>query len=285
MIRPLLFALMSAALSLPAQAGNLAIPMALVMGKTPAASVSLFAASDAEIDTWLKSETQAGLPFDERLHHAVDAALGTPYQDGPLGEGPDGKYDKDPLIDLKHVDCVTFIEQSIALAASPDLKGATDLLQRIRYRSGVIDFGTRNHFFEADWLRNNNFCKELTPTLGLPTEKVTRTIDRAAFFRKVNAPDLLQNVKPEPVTVTYIPTSAAEKAEAVIPDGCIIAFIGKVDWLFSLHTGIFLKDANGPRLCHASSKAGKAASMDFSDYVASQKDRYIGFIVYKINKP
>jgi hypothetical protein len=220
-----------------------------------------------------------------RLHHAVEATLGTPYVDGPLGEGPGAPYDADPLIDLKRVDCVTFIEQAIALAVSPNLATATEKLQRIRYAGGKIDFLTRNHFMEVDWLANNSFCRDVTGTLGLPTEQVTRTIDKAAFFRKVNAPALGQDISAREVTITFIPTALAAKAEPLIPDNSIVAFIGKVDWLFALHCGLVLHGPDGPRLCHASSQAGKAVSVDFSGYVESQSKRYIGFIVYQVNAP
>ena len=61
----------------------------------------------AQIDTELRSAARANTFFAERLSDAARAALGTPYQDGPLGEGPGGDFDTDPMVDFQKVDCVT----------------------------------------------------------------------------------------------------------------------------------------------------------------------------------
>jgi D-alanyl-D-alanine carboxypeptidase/D-alanyl-D-alanine-endopeptidase (penicillin-binding protein 4) len=241
----------------------------------------LYSWSNAEVDRWLKQHAAIGQTFDARLAETVAVTLGTPYDDGPLGEGPGAPYDSDPLIDLTRVDCVTYIEQAVALASSSDLKSATEFLQQIRYKGGKVDYASRNHFLEADWLRNNAWCKDVSGSLGLETVALTRTIDRADFFRRTNAPSVGQRLPVEQVTIHYLPNSLAQAAEAKLPDGCIVAFVGKVDWLFSLHCGIWL---NG-KLHHASSKSGKAVAMDLSDYVDGQANRYLGFIAYKINPP
>lgn len=260
--------------------------LTLILFCSAAASApGIYTQSPAEVDAWLKAQSASGQTFDARLHETVAATLGTPYHDGPLGEGPGATPDPDPLIDLTRVDCVTFIEQNIALAASPDLLSATDFLQKIRYKGGKVDFETRNHFFEADWLRNNTWCKDISTTLGVETVSLTRTIDRKDFFKRVGAEGLGTGMAPEQVTIQYIPSAMASKVESKIPVSCIIAFVGKVDWLFSLHCGLWLKDEQGGKLCHASSKSGKAVSMDLSEYVDSQASRYLGFIVYKVNAP
>ncbi len=245
----------------------------------------LYTQTPEQLDQWLQAQAASGQSFDARLHETVTTTLGTPYHDGPLGEGPGATPDADPLIDWTKVDCVTFIEQSIAFAASPNLVSATAFLQQIRYKGGKVDFETRNHFFEADWLRNNTWCKDISNTLGVDTVPLTRTIDRKDFFKRVGAEGLGASMAPEEVTIHYIPSAMATKVESKIPDGCIIAFVGKVDWLFSLHCGLWLNDAQGGKLCHASSKSGKAVSMDLSDYIDSQASRYLGFIVYKVNAP
>src|SRR4030095_15162729 len=42
--------------------------------------------------------------------------LGVPYVNGPLGEGEVGGPDPEPRYDLTRADCVTFLEESLALA-------------------------------------------------------------------------------------------------------------------------------------------------------------------------
>ena len=141
--------------------------------------------------------------FAGRLADVVERSLGTPYDPGPLGEGPGGKYDADPIVDFSRVDCVTFVEQSLALAASKSRAEAVELLQRIRYKDGVIDYETRNHFMETDWFPNNPFAATRRVTSG-GTVGVTRTISRKAFFAKVKAPELGQDTPDRKMTVAYV---------------------------------------------------------------------------------
>lgn len=251
-----------------------------------AASVTLPGLSPAGVDQWLSTLNQEFPEFDARLAAVVRAAEGTPYQDGPLGEGPQGTHDTDPLMTLKCVDCVTFVEQSIALVNATSYDNAFEVLQKIRYEGGQIDFEHRNHFMISDWIAHNPWCKDLSATLGVPTEKVTRTISRKDLFERLKAPECGQNTPDRDVTLTYIPSSAAAKAAELLPSGTLIVFIGNVDWLFALHCGIFLRDAQGKgRLFHASSKGAAVMQSDLAAYVAENAKRYRGFTAYKINPP
>ena len=81
--------------------------------------------------------------------------LGVPYKLGPLGEGPDGEFDRDPLIRFDAFDCTTFVETVMALALESDLDAAARTLQKIRYKDGQIGYATRNHFIGLDWVPNN----------------------------------------------------------------------------------------------------------------------------------
>ena len=71
-----------------------------------------------------------------------------------------------------------------------------------------------------------------------------------------------------------------------MPSPSLIVFVGKVDWLFSLHCGLYLRDENGRgRLYHGSLKAGEVVEVDLADYMNQQADRYIGFTAYRIDEP
>lgn len=225
--------------------------------------------------------------FQSRLTRVAFDALGTPYADGPLGEGPGGQYDKDPLMDLSRVDCVTFVEQCIALAASRNHDEAFQRLQQIRYLEGRIDYEARHHFFVTDWLAHNAWCKDITGELGVETAKVTRTISRRDFFQRVNAPDLGHDTPDQKVTLSYVPVEAGETALAQLPTPSLLVFIGrKPDWLFALHTGFYLRDETGAgRLVHASSKAGAVAAVDLAEYLRENAGRYLGFTAYTIDAP
>lgn len=239
-----------------------------------------------ETDRYLAQVHQTSLSFENCLKQVVQDSVGTPYFDGPLGEGPGATYDSDPLIDLKRVDCVTFVEQSAALASAPTLSEATQLIQKIRYAGGRVDFLYRNHFMLADWVPNNPWCHETTEKLGIETKTLTRTISKAGFFRRVKAPGLGQDIPDRDVTVSYIPIDQAASVSKAVDVPSLVVFIGHVDWLFALHCGIFLPDGKGSgSLYHASSAAGKVAAIDLGTYAASQSKRYLGIAVFEMTNP
>src|SRR5690606_30321475 len=82
--------------------------------------------------------------------------VGLPYgKNGPLGEGPLGKYDQDPLYRFDTFDCTTYVETIMALAQAKDVDEFEYLLNNIRYEGGIIDYLKRNHFTDLQWIPNN----------------------------------------------------------------------------------------------------------------------------------
>lgn len=256
-----------------------------ILGALLAAGMPLFQMSDGELDAYLAGLQGRESAFAERLADVAERTLGTPYANGPLGEGPGAPYDPDPLADFTRVDCVTFVEQSLALACSESREEAVGRLQRIRYRDGRIDFEARNHFMITDWFPNNAFCRDATGDLGVPTESLTRAISRKDFFQRVKAPALGQDTPDRTVTLKYVPRTEAAAAEAQLPSPAVVGFVGKTDWLFVVHCGLYLRDAEGRgRLYQASVPDKKVVSVDFEGYVA-QNDRFLGFVAYEIGDP
>ena len=100
-----------------------------------ALGATVYDQTPSETDAYLTQLHQQQPTFQTRLERVINDSLGTPYHDGPLGEGPGAPYDSDPLIDLSRVDCVTFVEQSVALASAADLAQATKVLQGYRYKA------------------------------------------------------------------------------------------------------------------------------------------------------
>lgn len=239
-----------------------------------------------EVERYVEEVADATPDFASRLKLVIERSVGTPYHDGPLGEGPSGTHDKDPLVDLTRVDCVTYVEQSLALASAPSYEKAVENLQRIRYRNGKIDYESRNHFMISDWIANNPYCVDVTQKLETPTETVTRTISRKDFFKLLKADEVGQDTPDQDVTLCYVPAARTAEAAGALPDLALVVFIGKVDWLFSLHCGVYVRDEAGEgKLYHASSKAGKVVPVSLEDYVESQAGRYIGFTAYAITEP
>jgi hypothetical protein len=133
--------------------------------------------------------------LEDRVEAVSRALLGTPYRLGPLGEGPSGRFDADPLASLEVLDCTTAVEEVMALALEPDLDralGAT--LQRIRYLDGRIAYPWRNHFTELEWVPRNvaaGFLRDVTGEVAGPwTRRQSKRISRRAWYRGKGPGDL-----------------------------------------------------------------------------------------------
>ncbi|MCH9644300.1 MAG: DUF1460 domain-containing protein [Gammaproteobacteria bacterium] len=105
------------------------------------------------------------LSLAERIQKISQFFIGRAYLNNALGEGPEGKFDQNPLYRFDVFDCVTFVNTVIALAKSYDLKSFRDILFHLAYCNGEVDYFTRNHFMSVDWNVNNaasGFVKDIT---------------------------------------------------------------------------------------------------------------------------
>ncbi len=110
------------------------------------------------------AEPEASLP--QRLLRMSGHFLGTPYLASPLGEGIG--VDPDPTFRLDAVDCLTFVEQTVALSLARDEAEVAPLLERLRYAATPL-YEDRNHLMEAQWLPNNvakGFLADVTRRYG-----------------------------------------------------------------------------------------------------------------------
>jgi len=246
---------------------------------------SLYEMAEKDVDNYLAELNTQQPDFTTRVNAIAEQSLGSPYAGDPLGEGPGGAYDKDPQMDLAHVDCVTFIEQTLALAASDSYHNAHETLQKIRYKSENIAYENRNHFMAVDWILNNTFCKDVTQKLDIPTQTATRTIGRKHFFELKELPAFAEKARDPVATLAFVPAAKAEAAEKKLPSPALILFIGKIDWLFTLHCGLYLRDPEGAgALYHASSKEKKVVKNSLSA-MFENNNRYLGLCAYEITNP
>ena len=154
--------------------------------------------------------------------------LGAKYVADPLGEGRG--YDADPLIRKDAFDCVTFVETSLA-------NGKLKNLNKIRYKDGDVNFLSRNHFIESDWLENNaDLVENVSSKYG----------DVAVQLGQINTDDAL--------IVLFI-TGNSNKSGTIGTDLAVV------------HVGFLLP--NGV-LRHASSQYGRVMDVDFYEYVAAR---------------
>lgn len=108
------------------------------------------------------------------LRHSAQM-LGANYRPDPLGEGAGGAVDTDARFRLAPVDCVTFVEASLAMALAGSLEQAKVWMDRLRYSGDAVRFDQRNHFMLASWLphlQELNVLKDITRSIAEPTTLV-----------------------------------------------------------------------------------------------------------------
>ena len=119
----------------------------------------------------------AVLPLRDRLLRVSERFLGTPYIHSPLGEG--SGVDPDPTFRLDAVDCLTFVEQAMAMSMATSETDVTRVLEGLRYASSPT-YEDRNHLMEAQWLPNNQrkgFVVDVTRRYGgEDTVRVQKTL-------------------------------------------------------------------------------------------------------------
>lgn len=226
-------------------------------GRVP--SKALYLMSNAEIDTLIRRVSAAESELVRRIAIYSETAKGTPYALFCLGEGPNAKYDRDPLIDFTRADCVTFTEQILAMAISDNYDNMFNNLQRIRYHRGNIDLRTRNHFTHADWVPNNAWLlQDVTAAVGgKHCREMTKTIDRRKLLSDLDVPESEQaEIRPaETMTIKYIPEHSLLAVQDSLQTGDLFSIIQSMPGIFSAHMGLIIRKEDGEVYCrHASSR-------------------------------
>ncbi|MCA9752717.1 MAG: DUF1460 domain-containing protein [Gemmatimonadetes bacterium] len=235
-----------------------------------------------------RAEVLHGATVRDRFLEATEILLGTPYRGGPLGEGDAGGPDPDPRVDFTGVDCVTYLEESLALALLPPGAPATDstflaILDAIRYRDGMVSFASRNHYTVTDWMDANRWLvRDVTREIGgSSVEEATRTIDRTKFLRDQGVEPRGAIDAPLSPTIGYVPVAALPEVAPRIESGDLVFWVGSTPGIFVLHTGLAVRTADGTlRFRHASSRAGEAVEQPLMEYAAGTK--FLGVVVLRM---
>lgn len=240
-------------------------------------------------------QTLAERPMPERLLSISERFLKTPYVSSPLGEG-EGQ-DPDPRVRFDAVDCLTFVEETMAMAMTLDEAKLLPTLDDIRYEKGV-SFGARNHVMEAQWLPTNlkkGYLRDVTKEIGgAATKRVTKVLDDAAWASKIGKQLSLmpeQQAHGE-FSLDIVPAQAALEKLKKAPDGTLIVVV-RGDRANSVtritHVGFLLHTKKGPFMRHASRTFGTVVDEDLSSYLGRNlgyaKWTVEGFSLYEIVKP
>jgi hypothetical protein len=253
-----------------AEAGLTGDELALLLAKP------LYKMKPDEVGRYLKWLRAAEPNFRARIAHLGRKNIGQPYEIYLLGEFPYETTDAQPLFNLEKSDCVVFAEHTYAMALSQSWPEFFWMLQRIRYRDGVIGVTTRNHYTETDWNRANQWLvKDITTELGgARTATYPLTVDRTKFFK--TRYQLEHSVPIENTVETYIPRDAIKDLLPQLQEGDFVNIIstrsdGKSGFWAS-HVGLVVVVPDGTRhFLHSAEPAVREETFDA--YIARAVDR------------
>lgn len=213
------------------------------------------------------------LPVEARFLAATEGFLGTPYVLSPLGEGEG--HDPDPLLRYDAADCVTMVEESMALALAPDEARVLETLNHIRYEAEP-SFDGRLHVMEAQWLPVNlsrGLLEDVTKVYGkATTRRVSKRITEATWQEK-GGKGLGLSPSAQAKGEFFIDIVPSEQAPAVLsiaPAGLIVVVV-RADRprLVSriTHVGVLVQKPSGPFLRHASRSFKKVVDEPVEKYL------------------
>lgn len=220
---------------------------------------------------WAAAEGLDTLPAGEAIARLGVTFVGTTYTPGTL-EAPGPEH---LVVNLRELDCVTFIETVVALTRFVRHHGVTGLedaaaardayegyLRQLRYRNGELDgYASRLHYF-SDWLthhENRGFLALIAEQLGgVPDpEPVDFMSTHPDAYRQLADPEVLDQIRRMEARLsaagprTYLPQAAIGDAASGIRDGDIIAATSTVAGLDIAHTGLALWVDGRLHLLHA----------------------------------
>ncbi|MBU8898386.1 DUF1460 domain-containing protein [Corallococcus sp. H22C18031201] len=201
---------------------------------------------------------RADAPLSERLLSMSERFLDTPYVHSPLGEGQG--VDPDPMFRLDAVDCLTFVEETLAMSLARDDAQVASLLERIRYAS-VPTYEDRNHLMEAQWLPNNvhkGFLTDVTRRYGgSDVVSVAKTLTKQTWQSK-SSRELLLPRERQPVgtfALDMLPLTRVLAHARDVPSGTLLVVL-REDLPFKAtrisHLGFVVQKRHRTYLRHAS---------------------------------
>lgn len=199
--------------------------------------------------------------------------LGQPYSLHLLGEFPYEVHDNLPLFSLKESDCVVFAEHTYAMALSQSWEEFFWMLQRIRYRDGVIGVATRNHYTEMDWnVANRLLVTDISAELAGPDgPSYSMTVDRARFLRTRHA--TIRDIPVESSRQAFVAKEGVAAIAVQLQEGDFVNVISTRNGEYwASHVGLVVLGPDGERrFLH--SQAPQVREESFASFIARAAER------------
>jgi len=209
-----------------------------------------------------RTERLDTLPIGAIIVRLGESFLGTKYTPGTLeAEGPEHL-----VINLEELDCVTYVENVLALARivrarQPTWEAYVRELERIRYRGGELNgYPSRLHYF-SEWISDNErlgLVRNVTRDIGgVPlAERIDFMTTHRESYRQLADSATFEAIRDIETRLSgqerwYIPESSLAAAMPRIQNGDLIGATSSIEGLDIAHTGIAVVREDGVYLMHA----------------------------------
>ena len=243
---------------------------------TPLAAIlqkQIYQMSPSEAGRYVAWQHEAEPDLRKRIAAIGRKNIGQPYILNLLGEFPFEVHDNLPLFSLDHSDCVVFAEHTYAMALSRSWEEFFWMLQRIRYKDGVIGVATRNHYTELDWNVSNRWLvTDISADLaGANGPAYDMRVDRARFLRTRH--NTVRDIPVETSRQAFVPKEQVASIASQLQEGDFVNVISTRDgehW--ASHVGLVVLGPNGERHFLHSSEP-KVREETFASFMARAAER------------
>jgi hypothetical protein len=226
-------------------------------------------------------------PVGERMEAASPPLLGKRYVNEANGEG--AGIDADPPARYDAFDCLTFVEEVIALALAGDPLHAPAVRNALRW-DGAPHYENRRHFMEASWVPASvagGLLEDITGHVGRPrtlrkdvSQDTWRRWGRRALFQ---LPDVRLPVGT--YTLRYLDLQEAVASASRIPSGSVVITLRQPrDWVPIVTTHISLVVSDGTRtvMRHATRMGAQEVRDDSVEWYLRHLSTYVNWRVLGI---
>lgn len=219
--------------------------------------------------------------------------MGTPY----VGNTLDRTIEEDLVVNLRELDCTTFVENCLAIARTiksgkPTFESFTKELEKIRYRNGTLNgYVSRLHYF-GEWITNNaekGIIEDMSSKIGgvkCPIVLNFMSTHPESYPQLKANPELVKEIKQIENKVSVLPFFYITKEKIAshenrILDGDIVSLVTKIPGMDVSHVGILFKKDGRVYLLHASLSGGKVLTtqVPLAEYLKDSKNTTGIFVV------
>jgi hypothetical protein len=199
-----------------------------------------------------------------RIEAISSAFLGVPYSSTLIGNAETPEVF---VVSFDAFDCVTYMETVLALALASDPAQFEDLLRKIRYDKGRIEWRRRNHYM-THWIRNN-----------MRDGIVRRIAARIPRTGKVRTLDILPGLPPVKTRFECVPKRAISLLAPYLRTGDLIFFASTRRHLDIFHCGLLIRNGERLLLRHASRSRKGVVEQELGEFL--KDNRMAGVIVVR----